>query len=370
MVELLVVIAIIGVLIALLLPAVQAAREAARRMTCSNHMKQFCLAAHNFHDTHQTFPAAVQRIGGYWDGTGGWRFNVHAALLPFIEQQAMYDQFASGTLTPYYAPADTIINTFTCPSDGNVKEKGRTNSAGTAWSARINIQTCFGDSTRVQGNARGLFTWNGSATVTTTERDDGTLAARLIVPKSMANVTDGTSNSLFASECATALSAGLPALKGGIRNYTGLQVANGTVDPETSHAADCRAKVLDCLNTSISTTDRNALVSGSSSPWRGSRQFDRHQAYTNFNTLMRPNGPACAQGNNEASWGVYPPQSYHSGGVNCGFVDGSIRFITDNVDTNNLNGTIGGGDPNYGGQSRFGVWGALGSINGGESKGL
>lgn len=88
LVELLVVIAIIGVLIALLLPAVQAAREAARRMQCTNHMKQLGLAVHNFHDTHNGLPPANIAYGraGFW-----------SIIMPYIEQQAAYSELYDKT---------------------------------------------------------------------------------------------------------------------------------------------------------------------------------------------------------------------------------------------------------------------------------
>src|SRR5499427_6896199 len=84
LVELLVVIAIIGVLVALLLPAVQAAREAARRMRCQNNLKQIGIAAHNFHDVNGELPRAFSPITGL-----SWQVNI----LPFIEQQSLYNQF-------------------------------------------------------------------------------------------------------------------------------------------------------------------------------------------------------------------------------------------------------------------------------------
>src|SRR5882724_1795463 len=86
LVELLVVIAIIGVLVALLLPAVQAAREAARRMQCTNHLRQLSLSLHNFHDINGTFPKQVSP-GGV---TGvSWLVSV----LPYLEQKSLFDQF-------------------------------------------------------------------------------------------------------------------------------------------------------------------------------------------------------------------------------------------------------------------------------------
>ena len=91
LVELLVVIAIIGILVALLLPAIQAAREAARRTQCSNHLKQLALAAHNFHDTYKALPPIVNH-------TEGPTFFMH--ILPFIEQQALYDLYNGGATNP------------------------------------------------------------------------------------------------------------------------------------------------------------------------------------------------------------------------------------------------------------------------------
>ena len=144
LVELLVVIAIIGILIALLLPAVQAAREAARRAQCSNNMKQLGVALHNYHDTNKVFPPAALNPGTY-EGTtpngsnpplintaAGQRvrnFTGHIAMLPFLEQQAIYDQIdftlavgradwpGAGGGGYQHAATDHRLKAFECPSE-------------------------------------------------------------------------------------------------------------------------------------------------------------------------------------------------------------------------------------------------------------
>jgi len=95
LVELLVVIAIIGILVALLLPAIQAAREAARRTECTNKLKQLGLALHNYHDTHNTLPYSSTAANCWWGPPSAWYGRAHTwneYILPFVEQQSLYEQ--------------------------------------------------------------------------------------------------------------------------------------------------------------------------------------------------------------------------------------------------------------------------------------
>src|ERR1700678_2359797 len=113
LVELLVVIAIIGVIVALLLPAVQAAREAARRSQCTNNLQQICLGMHHYYDAHNKLP-----FGSSYNPkvTGTWC----AFLLPFIEEQSTYNLFDFGHAlfdSSNQAAVTTIVSTYICPSD-------------------------------------------------------------------------------------------------------------------------------------------------------------------------------------------------------------------------------------------------------------
>jgi prepilin-type N-terminal cleavage/methylation domain-containing protein/prepilin-type processing-associated H-X9-DG protein len=120
LVELLVVIAIIGILIALLLPAVQAAREAARRMSCNNNLKQIALSMHNYADVHKTFPqgAVFGKIGPSTAVTNFY-VSAFAASLPFIEQESLQNLYDFNRPWEQQSSqvVSTVINTFACPSD-------------------------------------------------------------------------------------------------------------------------------------------------------------------------------------------------------------------------------------------------------------
>ncbi|MEO8497826.1 MAG: DUF1559 domain-containing protein [Planctomycetota bacterium] len=215
LVELLVVIAIIGILVALLLPAVQAAREAARRMSCGNNLKQLGLAMHNYVDTYKKLPIHYG-IGGPAAGTpynntnGGRSWIV--GILPFIEQSPLYDQIVPGQLVlpQNTAVAATSISALLCPSDGlneGGKMPGRANVGGTwgvnnykavaggnwAWGDHVGVSQV---AAKWPGDTNGLDRGNGILC------RNGDNQARNFV--GLETITDGTSNTLMIGEAVPA----------------------------------------------------------------------------------------------------------------------------------------------------------------------
>jgi prepilin-type N-terminal cleavage/methylation domain-containing protein len=361
LVELLVVIAIIGVLIALLLPAVQAAREAARRMQCSNKVKQLALACHTYHDANEALVATSGHVIMPMSNSGNTdRWSGLVFLLPFFEQEALYSRFMSeniggpATLAVVASnPRAVTIGTFICPSDTSKNPSG--------YAARTNYRMCtgdspvsFGDSSTPAGNAnymniawmRGCFgykTWfNLSA------------------------ITDGTSNTAIFSE---------RVMSGNATGIGELIVKSGVLDSFNIGAcwlgANQDASVQyrsSCINARDSNngSQYSASLSGVTYPDRyfghcGWNYTDGHFMQTSFNTVISPNGPACQYRTNR-NIGIYTPTSNHTGGVTIGLADGSVRFISETIDV----GTLDGANRDTG-VSHFGVWGALGSRNGGES---
>ncbi|MCL2742507.1 MAG: DUF1559 domain-containing protein [Planctomycetaceae bacterium] len=230
LVELLVVIAIIGVLIALLLPAVQAAREAARRMQCSNKFKQIGLAVHNYHDTNQAFPndgtITIPAPGADLRLVGGYFYGLTVRLLPFIEQTQLFSQFppcydtnpnnlAKGTDTTFTDGYAISVNEkpvwYLCPSLSRDRELksvgGNANADGTSlrkegtasWGIHYyGIAGAVGQRPDAAGNYEPLFA--------TPNATDGLVGKNgFFYPGSVTSfstITDGTSNTLCYGEVA------------------------------------------------------------------------------------------------------------------------------------------------------------------------
>jgi prepilin-type N-terminal cleavage/methylation domain-containing protein/prepilin-type processing-associated H-X9-DG protein len=336
LIELLVVIAIIGVLIALLLPAVQAAREAARRSQCVNNLKQIGIALHNYHDTNGVYPPS----GGYGKDRGTGlpimpninnhtdHFSMKSRLLPFMEQRSLYNSIN------FMVPSDTWpnvgngesdwnltarragVNTFLCPSDPNPANKNIEHGAGAA-----NYAENLGPNRR--NNNWALM---GPSYFMT---DDGIC----FITTNITSVTDGLSNtagwSEFVKGKAGANSDGPNMVYTSTQTNPDFDNTLTPMDMNQKWAALCQVS-----------TAKNWDYKGEY--WiigvcgRGG----------GYNHVQTPNRKACQCWGNDPKDGLFGVSSFHSGGVNMLFLDGSVKFIKDSIS--------------------YQTWYALGTIAGGE----
>ena len=398
LVELLVVIAIIGVLIALLLPAVQSAREASRRAHCQNKLKQLGIAWHNMHDTLQHFPsacnqkelcadvlkpigkdnhAAMQSTGGnrsIWHNRG--RVSWGVPILPFIEENARYQVFRlwmvdramgsnndggwgfglatatgetlsyTGSMTAWQGtfenPSKGPISAFVCPSDqaGGI-------AAGNGVMAAANYRGNIGDT--IYYHYENIRPNNGNYPFPSR----GVLSNGLYEVVGIESLSDGTSNTVILSEAGVTPSWGgrTGSIQGGVAQ-TGSTEANG-------HASVCLAA-------------RNSTeVANPAASQIGGRWIDAYPSYTGFYAILPPNSPSCFNNSAGSDYVHVPANSYHPGGVNVCFGDASVRFVSESVNAVST-GTILSTQPVRGvtGESPFGIWGALSTRSAGESKSL
>lgn len=277
LVELLVVIAIIGILVGLLLPAVQAAREAARRMQCSNNIKQLALASHNYHDVHKKFPLGQHLFGVTTGGVSrGLGYNWSFGLLPFIEQTNIYNQFDSRfpvfekTITRNGLLAGTPLAAFSCPSDIKPPTIDLASEAirPTATSSYKAVNGAYNNGYSTLTNADATA-FNG-----TFERDSRAVYG-------IANLTDGTSNTIIIAETKWGMNASKRT-----RTYI-----YGASDPTTTFAG-------------------------------GASECSFVNGQTPMNWVITV---AVSSANRTAG-------SFHPGGAQFAFGDGSVHFISENID--------------------------------------
>lgn len=339
LVELLVVIAIIGILVALLLPAVQAAREAARRMSCGNNLKQLGLMMHNYHDTYRSFPALGVAHDPGMGASANLPYSWVIATLPYGEQTALFDQIMTqarprgpGLPTPWSTANNAWENANwkkdipnnICPSDSPPSNRAESPSL-------LNYKACVGDdyhqnhfdvnSGRIN---RGIFQVN-----------------RWI---GMASVTDGTSNTVMLGET---VSGGAPDdVKGGV-----------ALDQQAWNPAACLGR--------INPANRRKITGNVRADFRptGGRAFDGRPYFVGFATLVSPNGPSCQWGGGDGNEHMGTLSSWHPNGGQVALADGAVRFINQTIDTGNQ-AQDDVADP--AGPSPYGVWGRLGSRDGGE----
>lgn len=314
LIELLVVIAIIGVLIALLLPAVQAAREAARRSQCTNNLKQIGLAVHNYADVHGRYPIGRgTRPARPYTITSRYNYSGFSMILPYMEQTPLYSAINFNlTMTVPDGNATamaTVISSYLCPSESQMTPSN--------WA---------GNNYRFNEGSNILYSYG--------ETDTGSVNTTMPAPNGpffpersirFSEVIDGTSNTLLSSERLMGdFNQGLATVR--------RDIFVSPTWPSTPEEAFQNCEAVD--NTSTPSNGE----SGSGAPW-----LDGFLHTAIFKAVAPPNRKSCY---------MYPARlvmtvsSQHPGGVNVGFCDGSVRFIKDSIDRV--------------------TWRSLGSMNGGE----
>lgn len=355
LVELLVVIAIIGILVGLLLPAVQAAREAARRMQCSNNLKQISLAALNYESTYKRFPARQSGTGSIATGAHRLRVSIFTALCPFYEQQALYNTILAN---PNSVPWDnkvwwnTQIPGLICPSDaydasrdarGSSAPNGRCSYAVNGGDNYLNSVVSPAERTDV------ALSWQ-----TQPMRNRGVFG-RHDYPR-MGDIVDGTTNTLLAAE----------------RSIPTSRVDRGMVIVDASGSNLKTYVPLSCRAFWLGNQYASSAAPFTQDTSPGCRWGDGAAFFAAFTTILPPNTAVCLLG--DPNWqsggghyapGIWTPTSQHVGGVQASMCDGSVRFISDSIDTGNQAAVA----PafNGGGISPYGVWGAMGTKASGET---
>ena len=318
LIELLVVIAIIGILIGLLLPSVQAAREAARRMQCSNNLRQFGLALHNHH-------AALDRFPGL-GADSATTYSVQARLTPYMEQRQIHDMinFATpimsgtghtATFNPDIIPwAKASAAFFRCPSDGAAQEIPSDLAAGEHF-APINYVVCTGSGPAKPGDYRamGMTAYDGVKT-------NGLF--HFTSAYNIAAVTDGVSNTMMMSE--SIIGDGSGSIAGSALSLADwkTQTRQRTLYGQLTGAGHLLAANPVELEAGLDPPAN--WIANRCTTWLIGRFH-----YTTYGAFLMPNSDT------PSAWfmngGHFATQSNHTGGVQVLLVDGSVRFVPNTI---------------------------------------
>jgi len=349
LIELLVVIAIIAVLIALLLPAVQAAREAARRSQCVNNLKQIGLAIHNYIQSNDTIPPGGSWVGSTTPSAGtifpnkGAPFQQTASmkvrLLPFMEQQQLYNaynfmvgsgQFTDATFygtnvknnTTQMGAAANItviisnVNTLICPSDANPGNQNTVTpllATGTAGApvpiGTTNYPNNLGVEPMQTGRMNGPTWFLGNLTAV-----DSFMGNRV----TLAGILDGTSNTVAFSEW-------VKGTNGQLRAGNNLVFVGGLMNNAANVNLMTDVTACQAITTTTGGYDFKGELWTQQDTGRGGGYWH----------ITFPNKKSCSGGTTPLTTteigAMIGPSSYHSGGVNMLFLDGSVKFIKDSI---------------------------------------
>lgn len=307
LIELLVVVSIIGVMVALLLPAVQATRERLRRTQCSNHLRQLNLALANYISAFGVFPFGVGGDGDRRPDNPSYasdfnrRYSSHSQLLPFLEQQALFDRI-NFTISPFYPDlsgdpdrvtgmgdnewaAQQTVPLFLCPSD-SVR-------MGRPW-GQNSYRTCTGSN------------WNART-------GNGVFGQRIMLRP--AALRSGMSNVATFSE--RVMGSGQ---RGQVELVSDLW-GDGSGDWTESGLAQWCGNLSKDVASGLPLQDVNS----------GMTWLEGNMNWTRYNHVLPPGKPSCK---NQITWlgVVMTASSRHRGGVNLGMADGSVRFVDNSID--------------------------------------
>lgn len=387
--ELLVVIAVIGILAAMLLPAIQAAREAGRRTLCMSNIRQLGVGLMTYESTYRIFPGAglgvylpnrelgpasavTNALEGRWSG--------FVALLPYLEERELFDRITQGyqdvnaiggiamtrsyglrNTSTYlgprnntYHPAVTQVRVLRCPSDPGRK----TNSLTVGGMGRTNYAFCFGDNQRGiesvdidQEHVRGVFGMG--------------------IQYAPIDIADGLSNTMAFAEVASP-----PFVVNSLTTVDSLTDAriDGYWNQELSFGPD-KLKGLDIDQCRAKSRAGRYVGTQYLKPSRGIGWLDAGIGFSGFNTVLPPNSASCVPiGGDGFEAGIYSASSRHGNGVLVVMIDSTTRFIVNDIDTSHPNpqavaadryspgrGDLGGWrqSNNWTLPSPFGVWGAM-----------
>ena len=337
LIELLVVIAIIAVLIGLLLPAVQAAREAARRIQCVNNLKQLGLAMLNYESTNSALPPQMV-LNFTATGSVAWKssWSALSRIVPYLEKENLYNaiNYTNKTTDPSNVTAvSTQLNVLLCPSEPNQQATVLTNSAGVTSTYGVsNYGWCLGT----------WYTFGGFAVPTPSCGIVGSNMSRRI-----ASITDGLSNTLLGSEVKTYMPSYHDC---GSVPPPGPTGANAYPDVATVLASVAAAPASGCKFA----TAPAGMPGGGHTHWSNGNSF-----YDGFTTALPPNTVSPAgtppvdsdmssedEDDGGPTYSAVTLRSHHPGTVNTLFADGSVHSIKNAIN--------------------WQVWRSLGTVGGGE----